>query len=194
MFLLANDIQAEIKSGKIVIEPFLPELLKPASYVLRLGTGAIKWIKRKKPLKVWGPDASKDNLKKSEPEKEIIVRPYSLVLMPTLEKIKLPEDIVGFISTLSHMARFGITMQSNASIVSPGFGYKTPSALTLELFSVNPSPLKLKVGIPSCHLAFIRTSSNFKKKVKLSHSIYEGLEVPHAPMLFEEFSPLLNLE
>lgn len=193
MFLSADEIRVEIEVGRLVIEPFIPELLKPASYVLRLGDRWRQWSHIKKPISVWTPDASRLHLQPELYTNEITLQPGIVVLGSTAETIGLPNDLVGIVSTLSHLARFGLSTHLQAFLVSPGFGAHTPTALTLELVSFNPSPLCIKTGMPVCHLAFTRTSSAVSK-LPLGRSIYEGHDSPAPPMLYEEFSSLGQLK
>lgn len=188
MFLTANDIRDAVGSGQVVIEPFEASLLKPASYVLRFSNKWRRWIKSDEPILVWSGEASKNHLSPVETADEVLISPGEFVLASTTEAISLPRDLVGWISTLSHLARFGISIHNDSFLVSPNFGAGEPTPLTLEIHSTNPSPLRIKSGTPACHLAFARATSNPAAEIRLRKSIYEGREAPCEPMLYEEFT------
>ena len=192
MFLSAHQIRQEIESGRIVINPFTPGLLKPASYVLRLGDRTCQWTRREEAINVWSPCAGEKHLGSVIRADDFILPSGGFALASTLERVSVPNDLVGIISTLSHLARFGLSVHANSFWVNPGFGMHTQTFLTLELASVNPSAIHLKSGIPVCHLSFARTSSKPTVENPLTRSVYEGRDPLAIPMLFEEYSFLNN--
>lgn len=195
MFLSDSDIVDQVEQGHLVIDPFQPELLKPASYVLRLGRQFLQWRCSKEPIDLWKPNASASFLDPSLSTGDIILKPTVPVLGSTVEKVALPTQLVGFISVLSHLARVGVTINAGAFWVSPGFGKRESTSLTLEIVSFNPSPIRIKAGMPIAHLAFAEASPSLSKSDHLLNtSVYEGLCAPSAPMLYEEFSRVAQLE
>lgn len=188
MFLSCHEIRNEIDAGRLIIDPFVPDLLKPASYVLRFGSSWRSWGKGRKTVDLWRPNATQNNLKSITRSSTVICKPGSFILGATLEKISLPSGIVGMIWTLSHLARFGLSVHLNAPWVSPSFGSTSPTALTLELTNHNPQSLRIEAGMPACHLVFSRITDGVSTPLILGDSIYTDLEAPSRPMLHEEFS------
>ena len=92
------------------------------------------------------------------------------------------------LSTLSHIARFGLDVLHNSFLVSPGFGRNAPTALTFELVSHNPNPIRLRPGLPICHIGFQQVLNPGTPNATLSKSIYENKASPVPPMYVEEFS------
>jgi dCTP deaminase len=192
MFLSASEIKAEIDAGHIGIDPYLPSLLKPVSYVLRLGSRVIKWTPSAKPIRIWSESAGKDYLVSELLTPGYILPPGGFLLSGTLERIRMPEGLCGIISTLSHLARFGVCVHLNSFVISPGFGMGKMSNLTLEIASHNSAPIELHPGLPLCHILFVRTEAVQGARLLLATSVYEGLEAPSGPMLYEEFSNILG--
>lgn len=193
-FLSANEIHHEINQGRIIIDPFEPNLIKPASLVLRIGNRWRQWKKKSHPIDIWSPNAAKDNLENIEIEDKFQINSGQFVLGVTLEKISVSDDFIGFISMLSHLGRFGLSIHSNSFVVNPGFGSKSPTELALELTSFNPTSLLLRSGVPVCHLVFARISNKafpIDRISFLKKSIYEGRDPLGEPLLFEEFSSKL---
>ena len=193
MFLSPDEIRAEIEAGNLLIDPFCPELLKPSSYVLRLGDAWRRWEAGTEIISLWSPP----NALSTPPlftMSRIVLRQGEFVLGATLEKIALGPGLVGILSTLSHVARYGVSTNNNSLLVSAGFGMHTPTALTLELSSVNPSPIEIRSGMPICHLAFMRMSTSTDDRLPLTRSIYEGQIAPSSPQLYAEFAAILQVE
>jgi dCTP deaminase len=194
MFLSANEITAEVRDGRVRIDPFNPDFLKPASYVLRLGNSWRAWAQADQPIEVWSELAGQSQLSELFHSDECVLRIGDLVLASTMERVGIPNGFMGLLINLSHLARFGISVHFQAGLVSPGFGATAPTALTLELASFNPAPLKLRAGMPICHLALARLSECTTAENLLARSIYEGRDVPCPPMLYEEFSSATNMD
>jgi dCTP deaminase len=193
MFLSAEEIAAEVEAGSLGIAPFDPVLLKPNSYVLRLGSRFRRWLPSTDPIDPWSPDASARHLAPVEHLEELVLESGAFLLAETLERISMPRHLVGQISTLSHWGRLGLTADHGSWLVSAGFGAVRPTPLTLELYSTNPAPLRLRVGAPICHLAYVRSQSQSGASLPLANSVYEGLGTPSAPCLYEEFHKLVRL-
>jgi len=194
MFLSADQIEGAVRGGALRIEPFDRQLLKPTSYVLRLGDGFRRWDPAAGVVDPWAPDASSAALGAIERGPEIVLRPGEFVLAETLETISMPSHLVGLLSTLSHWGRFGLSADNGSWLVSAGYGAGAPTRLTLELVSTNPLPLRLRAGLPVCHLLFARADSAHGESGPLARSVYEGLETPSPPQLFEEFHALVGPE
>jgi dCTP deaminase len=191
VFLSADEIREEVESGRLVIDPFEPKLLKTFSYVLRMGDRYRQWRPSDEFIDAWSSEAGRNQLGPITEKAEIILRPGVFVLAATLEKVSMPSNLVGILSNLSHLARLGVSVHQNAFWVSSGYGGCIPTQFTLELASFNPSPVKIRSGIPACHLIIARTSRAAQSVLKLHKSVYEGLEAPAAPLLFEEFQNIL---
>lgn len=186
MFLSASEIQDLVASGELLIEPFSPENLKPASYVLRLSNRWRKWSPSSEPIDL---AASVDTDRLLSPiitSEEYVLSNTEFCLAATIEQLSLPPHLVGIVAPLSHVTRWALSVGLGSSIVSPKFGATTPTSLTLELAAHNPSPLKLRAGLPICHLAFIKVTPDNESRL-LGQSIYEGREAPSGPLLAEEW-------
>ena len=189
MFLSASEIQDLVTSGELLIKPFAPENLKPASYVLRLANRWRKWSTSSEPIDLTFATEYKtaEILSPIITSDECILTRSEFFLAATIEQLSLPANLVGVVVPLSHISRWGLSLNLGSLIVSPKFGATTPTSLTLELASHNPSPLKLKVGLPICHLGFVKVKANDKSR-PLDRSIYEGKEAPMGPLFSEEWN------
>lgn len=76
-----------------------------------------------------------------------ILHPHSFVLAATLEWIKMPKGLCGYVTGKSSWGRRGLIIET-APGVHPGFA----GCLTLELANVGTIPIKLVTGTNICQL------------------------------------------
>ncbi|HEY0469838.1 MAG TPA: dCTP deaminase [Polyangiaceae bacterium] len=151
------EIIKAIEAGDISIDPFVPELVKRNSCLLRLGD-RFRTVGGGGVIDV-GDQASIDGAS-GEPyqARDVVVDSSSLTLASSLECISLAPDIVGVLSGISNVARLGVLVHATSAFVNAGFGYEAPSRVTFELATVGGLQVRLRTGIPLCHLAFVRMS------------------------------------
>lgn len=192
MFLSDTEITKLIQARRISIEPFDQNLLRPASYLLRLSNTFIRF-KTIDLLDVLDGESIKDNSSEViRRQDSIIIEPQQLILASSVEKVGIPKDLLGLITGLSHLARIGLVVHSTSCLVNPGFGWHTPSSITFELFSHNPAPVKLYVGMPICHLLFVRLSHPACKGYDQVSSVYTGQVQPEPSRYYQEFGEYLD--
>jgi deoxycytidine triphosphate deaminase len=89
-----------------------------------------------------------DNLGKP---RALILHPSQFVLAYTLEKVRLPNNVAASVEGRTSLARYGLSVASTSSHLSPGF----EGIITLELFNQGPLPIELHPGKDRiCHLIF----------------------------------------
>src|SRR5260370_26827333 len=104
MWLSANLIVQLVQAKTLVIDPFDKRLLKPASYVLRLGSDCLVWRNLSREILLNGYKADKEHFERLSSH-EVSLPPGGVVLASSLEVLSLPENVIGILSTLSHIAR-----------------------------------------------------------------------------------------
>ena len=187
MFLSASEIRAAVASDELTIDPFDVAHLKPASYVLRLSDRWRRWSPSDEPVDLTAPVDTAGLLSPIVTTEEYVLSNTEFCLAATIERLSLPPHLLGIVGPLSHVARFGLSVGLGSFVVSPGFGATAPTSLTLELVAHNPSPLRLRTGLPICHLALMRVTPASETH-PLDPSIYEGRESPSGPRLAEEWN------
>jgi dCTP deaminase len=187
MWLSANEIDRRVRTGEIALEPFDKRLLKPASYVLRLGTECLIWRKLTTPVQLAEYRPDHDDCERLKTE-DVLLLPGTFVLASSFELLRLPANLIGVLSTLSHIARFGLSVLQNSTLVSPGFGQDAPTALTFELFNSSPNSVQLRSGLPICHLGFQQILDPGTPNPVLHRSVYERQISPALPKYRDEFS------
>jgi dCTP deaminase len=72
-----------------------------------------------------------------------LLTPGGFVLAQTLETIRIPNDLVGFVEGRSSWARIGVSIHINAPKIDPGF----EAPITLEMANFGPAPVLLRAGV-----------------------------------------------
>jgi dCTP deaminase len=78
----------------------------------------------------------------------IHLKPHQFILASTVEYIKMPNFLVGFIMDKSSLARSGLTVQN--TVIEPGW----EGVITLEIYNMTNTHLLLKPGMGICQLMF----------------------------------------
>jgi dCTP deaminase len=107
------------------------------------------------PKKMGASEKTITRLHERDEETPFIIHPGDFVLGVTLEKIKLPYDIVARVEGRSSLGRLGIAVHSTAGFVDAGF----EGTITLEISNLNRIPVALYPGMRICQLAFELMSS-----------------------------------
>ena len=84
---------------------------------------------------------------------KLLLHPGSLALVPTLEWVKLPRDVMGMVTARSTWAREGLSI-ATATLVEPGY----EGIVTLELANLGQVPIALYPGLELAQIAFARMS------------------------------------
>ncbi|ASJ12023.1 dCTP deaminase [Thermococcus thioreducens] len=119
---------------EILIEPFSERSLQPAGYDLRVGREA--YINGK--------------LIDVEEAGKVAIPPKTYALILTLERVRLPDDVMGDMKLRSSLAREGLL--GSFAWVDPGWD----GNLTLGIYNASDEPVELAYGERFVQIAFIR--------------------------------------
>jgi dCTP deaminase len=142
-----------IESGRIVLEPFDPELVQPASVDVRLGNEFR--VMRNSRLTHIDPFEPQQKLMDTVtvPNGEpFVLHPGEFALGHTAEIIGCPDDIVGIVNGKSSLGRLGIQVHATAGFIDPGFR----GTVVLELSNVANLPILLRPGMKIAQMVFQR--------------------------------------
>ena len=157
MLLSDRDIAAEIKAGRVQVEPFEPKMIQPSSVDVRLDRFFRVFENHK--YEVIDPSVEQPDLTREaavSPDDFFILHPGEFVLASTYEVITLPDDIAGRLEGKSSLGRLGLLTHSTAGFIDPGFS----GHITLELSNVANLPVKLYPGMKIGQLCLIKLSSS----------------------------------
>ena len=167
--LSKDEIIRNIKEGKIELTPFEIDNIGPTSIDLTLGN---KFRVFKKVRKIFHVT---EDLNFEEVTEVIIVKDGdSLLLMPgelvhgiTKEKIRLSEDLAGWIEGRSRFARIGLMIHVTAGLVQPFCDNKQ----VLEISNMSPMPIALYPGTRICQIILERIEGKAKYEGRFKDQI-----------------------
>ena len=156
MVLSDRDIRAEIKAGRIVIDPYIPEAVQPSSIDLHLDRRFRVFRNSRYPfIDVRADQPELTELVEISGDDPFILHPGEFVLGSTFERVELPNDLVARLEGKSSLGRLGLLIHSTAGYVDPGW----EGNRTLELSNVANLPITLNDGMKIGQISFQRLSS-----------------------------------
>ncbi|MGI8921222.1 MAG: dCTP deaminase [Solirubrobacteraceae bacterium] len=140
------------EEGRIVITPWEPSHVQPASVDLRLGDSfRVFHNHRTTAIDLREPPTNLTEELVVEAGDCFVIHPGEFVLGRTLEWVELPDDIVARIEGKSSLGRLGLIVHATAGFCDPGWR----GTLTLELNNLTRVPIKLWAGLPIAQLSFM---------------------------------------
>jgi dCTP deaminase len=156
MILSDRDIVKEIRRGEIIVKPFSPKNVQPASVDLHLDKHFLVFDTTKN--FVIDPKApAKDLMKPVEikPNEPFILHPQEFALGLIYEETGVSDKLVGRLEGKSSLGRLGLIIHTTAGYLDPGNSLK----MTLELYNAGRLPIKLYYKMPIGQMAFEYLSS-----------------------------------
>lgn len=150
--LCDRTIIKHIRAGDIVIEPWPPQgAIQPASVEVSLGRRFIA-VENVNDAQFFSADLplTPPNLDLGIKTETFCIMPGQCVLASTVERIKLPDFIVGRVEGKSTWGRRFLQVHTTAGFIDPGFFGR----ITLELKNLSPAPLLLPIGGPIAQISF----------------------------------------
>jgi dCTP deaminase len=146
-------IRALLERGEIEIDPYDPSLLQPSSVDVRVDRFFRVFRNSRYPyIDVKAEQEDLTELVEVEDEVPFILHPGEFVLGSTLERIKLPDDLVARLEGKSSLGRLGLLIHSTAGFIDPGWN----GHVTLELSNVANLPITIYFGMKIGQLSFVR--------------------------------------
>ena len=156
MLLSDRDIRKEVEAGRVVLDPYDPEMVQPSSVDVRIDRFFRLFDNHKYP--VIDPACDQPDLTRLvevDPNDPFVLHPGEFVLASTYELVTLPDDVAARLEGKSSLGRLGLLTHSTAGFIDPGFS----GHVTLELSNVATLPIKLWPGMKIGQLCFFRLSS-----------------------------------
>jgi len=177
MFLSDKDILAEVKAGRITLEPFEEKRLQPATYDIRLGNTFIindaYSTKAIDPVKGIFPNTQNVEI---EDGAEFVLHPGVSILGYSKERFG-SDDYLIEVNGKSSLARIGLIVHNSASIVNPGHFLN----IALELCNLNNVPIVLRPGMEIAQLTFSTLSSGTKRNYQQTGRYHKNNIVGYVP-------------
>jgi len=179
-----RSIREAIEAGRLVIDPWDERYLQPASVDLRLGREFR--VFRNYRLPYIDPKQEMPNLTDLEVidgDNPFILHPGEFALAVTVERVEIPDDLVGRLDGKSSLGRLGLIVHSTAGFVDPGF----KGRLTLELTNIINLPVALYYNMPVSQISFVELSTPSEKPYGSAGSKYQDQSGPEASRYYLNF-------
>jgi dCTP deaminase len=187
MILSDRTIRDEVANGRIVIEPFDPDCVQPSSVDLHLD----RWFRVFRNHTMAYIDVKQNledltELVSVADDDPFILHPGEFVLGSTLERVALPDDLVGRLEGKSSLGRIGLLIHSTAGFVDAGWD----GQLTLELSNVASLPITLYPDMKIGQISFMRmtTPADAPYGAGGLGSKYQGQRGPRPSRYWENFA------
>ena len=141
-----------VEEGRIVVAPWDPNMVQPASVDLRLGD-SFRVFHNHKTSAIDLRDPPRDLTEEVSPApgEAFVIHPGEFCLGRTLEWVELADDVLARVEGKSSIGRLGLIVHATAGFVDPGW----KGTLTLEFANLTRVPIKLYAGLPIAQLSFM---------------------------------------
>jgi dCTP deaminase len=140
-------IRRLLDEGRIEIDPFDESLIQPSSVDVRVDRFFRVFHNNRYPfIDVKQEQAELTELVEVNGDQPFVLHPGEFVLGSTLERVRLPDDLVARLEGKSSLGRLGLLIHSTAGFIDPGWD----GHVTLELSNVANLPVtiypEMKIG------------------------------------------------
>jgi len=155
MVLADRTIRRLLAEGRIGIDPYEEELVQPSSVDVRVDRHFRVFHNARYPfIDVKKPMEDLTELVEVAEDEPFILHPGEFVLGSSLERIRLPDDLVARLEGKSSLGRLGLLIHSTAGFIDPGWD----GHVTLELSNVANLPITIYYGMRIGQLSFVQLS------------------------------------
>lgn len=170
MILSDFDLKAYLASRRLSVEPLSEEIVRENGLDLRLGEGYCYIRPSTRELAV-GVDSVEGYYECHTAKEYLLLKPSSHYLLHTVEYIRMPPELMGFVELRSTYARLGFMMPP--TIVDAGF----EGQLTVEVLTP-PYPTKLRVGSRFLHVVFAKVTTPAASPYRGRYQGQRGVTLP----------------
>ena len=186
MVLSDATIARLLSEGRIEIDPYDESLLQPSSVDVRVDRLFRVFHNNRYPfIDVKQPQEELTELVSVDDDHPFVLHPGEFVLGSTLERVKLPDDLVARLEGKSSLGRLGLLIHSTASFIDPGWD----GHVTLELSNVATLPITIYPGMKIGQISFMRMTEPAAKPYGSAEigSKYKGQRGPTPSRYYKNF-------
>jgi len=180
-------IRRLLEEGRILIEPYDASLLQPSSVDVRVDRRFRVFRNSRYPfINVKEPQEELTELVEVAGDEPFILHPGEFVLGSTLERIRLPDDLVGRLDGKSSLGRLGLLIHSTAGFIDPGWD----GHVTLELSNVANLPITIYPEMKIGQLSFVELTEPAETPYGAGAigSKYQGQQGPTPSRYWQNFT------
>jgi dCTP deaminase len=186
VILSDRTLREHLASGRIVIDPLDESLIQPSSIDVRISnlfrvfrnhTAGVIDVKQDLSALTELVEIPLDGV--------FMLHPGEFVLGSTLERVAVPDDLVGRVEGKSSLGRLGLLIHSTAGFIDAGFD----GHITLELANVASLPITLYPGMKIGQVSFMQMTTPADRPYGsgATGSKYQGQRGPTPSRYFENF-------
>ena len=186
MILSDRSLREALAAGRIGVDPLDPACIQPSSIDIKLD----RYFRVFRNHTAGVIDVKLDMANLTElvetPEDGVfMLHPGEFVLGSTLERVRVPDDLVARIEGKSSLGRLGLLIHSTAGFIDAGFD----GHVTLELANVANLPITLYPGMKIGQISFLlmTTPAEHPYGSGAAGSKYQGQRGPTPSRYFQNF-------
>ena len=186
MVLSDRTISRLLEEGRIEIDPYDASLLQPSSVDVRVDRFFRVFHNNRYPyIDVKQPQEELTELVEVDDETPFVLHPGAFVLGSTLERIRLPDDLVARLEGKSSLGRLGLLIHSTAGFIDPGWD----GHVTLELSNVANLPITIYHAMKIGQVSFMQMTEPAETPYGAASlgSKYKGQRGPTASRYWQNF-------
>jgi dCTP deaminase len=180
-------IRRLLGEGRIEIEPYEESLLQPSSVDVRVDRYFRVFHNNRYPfIDVKRRQEELTELVEVADGTPFVLHPGEFVLGSTLERIRLPDDLVARLEGKSSLGRLGLLIHSTAGFIDPGWD----GHVTLELSNVANLPITIYHGMKIGQISFVQLSEPAETPYGSGGlgSKYQGQKGPTPSMYWKNYA------
>ena len=152
MVLSDRTIARLLEQGRIEIDPYDDSLLQPSSVDVRVDRFFRVFHNNRYPfIDVKQAQEDLTDLVEIDGDTPFMLHPGEFVLGSTLERVRLPDDLVARLEGKSSLGRLGLLIHSTAGFIDPGWD----GHVTLELSNVANLPITIYYAMKIGQVSFM---------------------------------------
>jgi dCTP deaminase len=188
VILSDRSLRQQLRDGRLVLDPLDEACIQPSSIDVKLDrffrifrNHSAAVIDLKHDMRFLTEEVEVDH------DGVFLLHPGEFVLGATLERVTVPDDLVGRIEGKSSLGRLGLLIHSTAGFIDPGFD----GHITLELANVANLPITLYPGMKVGQISFLQmtTAADRPYGTGANGSKYQGQRGPTPSRYHENFGP-----
>jgi dCTP deaminase len=180
-------IKRLLAEGRIGIDPYDDSLLQPSSVDVRVDRFFRVFHNNRYPfIDVKREQEELTSLVEIDDDTPFMLHPGEFVLGSTLERVRLPDDLVARLEGKSSLGRLGLLIHSTAGFIDPGWD----GHVTLELSNVANLPITIYHGMKIGQLSFVQLSEAAESPYGSGTlgSKYQGQQGPTPSRYWQNFA------
>jgi dCTP deaminase len=153
MAVLTRDaLLAEMKAGRLLVDPVEPDQVGPASIDLTLGDEIRILDPGDDPIPIREEVDYRLLTRVARLDAPYVLAPGETIHGITRERVTLGPSLCGFLEGRSRFARLGLMIHVTSAFVQPGVANRQ----VLEMSNVSGHPLEIHAGVRICQIVVLR--------------------------------------